>query len=313
MSLSPGSAMTDDEAFSQLRPELLGLAYRMLGTVTDAEDVLHEAYLRWRAKPRHDVRSPKAFLTTVVARLCLDAVGSARARRESYVGPWLPEPVLVDEMGPAEVSELSGTLSLAFLVLLEELSALERVAFLLHDVFGYGYGELATALTRDQAACRQLVARARKHVAARHRRFEADQGRAHELATQFLTACGGGDLKGLLEILADDVVVWTDGGGQAKAAPRPVMGAFKAARFLISIARATPEGTQVRQVTLNGQPGLLALYGGSAVSAVVLDIAEGRVSGVRVVANPDKLTAVNAALAGKQATNTASAGQEDFR
>ncbi len=194
-------------------------------------------------------------------------------------------------------SELSDSLSLAFLVVLEELSALERAAFLLHDVFGYGYGELSAALARDQAACRQLVARARKHVAGRGRRFEADRDRAHELTKQFLAACAGGDLKALMALLADDVVVWTDGGGKAKAAPKPVVGAAKAARFLVAIARGTPEGTEVVEANLNGQPGLLALYGGSAVSAVVLDIAEGFVNGVMVVANPDKLSAVNAALA----------------
>ena len=223
MSGSAGSPMTHDDVFQQLRPELMGLAYRMLGTVSDAEDVLHEAYLRWRAQLRDDVRSPKAFLITVVTRLCLDALGSARARRETYVGPWLPEPLLVDETSPAEVGELSDSLSLAFLVLLEELSAPERAAFLLHDVFGYGYGELSKALTRDQAACRQLVSRIRRHVAARRHRFEADRGRAAKLTKQFLAACAGADLQVLLRILADDVVVWTDGGGKAKAAPRPVM------------------------------------------------------------------------------------------
>jgi RNA polymerase sigma-70 factor, ECF subfamily len=311
MSEALGQPGTDDEVFQQLRPELFGLAYRMLAIAADAEDVVQEAYLRWRAQPRDDVRSPRAFLITVVTRLCLDALGSARARRETYVGPWLPEPLLVDELGPAGAGDLSDSLSLAFLVVLEELSALERAAFLLHDVFGYGYGELSTALGRDQAACRQLVARARTHVAARGRRFEADQSQAHELTKQFLAACAGGDLKALLTLLADDVVVWTDGGGKAKAAPKAVTGAAKAARFLIAVARGTPKGTEVIEANLNGQPGLLALYGGSAVSAVVLDIAEGRVSGVRVVANPDKLSAVNAALADRRAQKDSTARQED--
>ncbi len=297
MSEAPSRPMTDDEVFQELRPELFGLAYRMLAMAADAEDVVHEAYLRWRSQPRDSIRSPRAFMVTVVTRLCLDALGSARARRETYVGPWLPEPLLVDELGPAGASELSDSLSLAFLVVLEELSALERAAFLLHDVFGYGYGGLSTALRRDQAACRQLVVRARKHIAARRRRFGADRELAQELTRQFLAACAGGDLNALLAVLADDVVVWTDGGGKAKAAPKPVMGAAKAARFLIAIARAIAEGTEVIEADLNGQPGLLALYGGSAVSAVVLEIADGQVSGVRVVANPDKLGAVNAALA----------------
>jgi RNA polymerase sigma-70 factor (ECF subfamily) len=310
MSEALGQSRSDDEVFQQLRPELFGVAYRMLSIAADAEDVVHEAYLRWRAQPRDDVRSPRAFLITAVTRLCLDALGSARARREMYVGPWLPEPLLVDDLGPAGANELSDSLSVAFLVLLEELSALERAAFLLHDVFGYGYGELSTALSRDQAACRQLVARARKHVAARGRRFEADQARARELTQQFLAACAGGDLKALLAVLADDVVVWTDGGGKAKAAPTPVMGAAKAARFLIAIARATPEGTEVIEANLNGQPGLLALYRGSAVSAVVLDIAEGRVNAVMVMANPDKLSAVNLALAERRGAKASTARQE---
>ena len=167
MSGSAGSPMTDDDVFQRLRPELMGLAYRMLGTVSDAEDVLHEAYLRWRAQLRDDVRSPKAFLTTVVTRLCIDALGSARARRETYVGPWLPEPLLMDETSPAEVGELSDSLSLAFLVLLEELSAPERAAFLLHDVFGYGYGELSKALTATRPLADNWCRRARRHVAGR--------------------------------------------------------------------------------------------------------------------------------------------------
>jgi RNA polymerase sigma-70 factor (ECF subfamily) len=305
-----GQPRTEDEVFQQLRPELFGLAYRMLAVAADAEDIVHEAYLRWRAQPRDDVRSARAFLITVVTRLCIDALGSARARRETYVGPWLPEPLLVDELGPAGASELSDSLSLAFMVVLEELSGLERAAFLLHDVFGYDYRELSTALNRDQAACRQLVARARNHVAARGRRFEADRDQAHELTKQFLAACAGGDLNALLAVLAEDVVVWTDGGGKAKAAPKPVIGAAKAARFLIAIARATPEGTDVIEANLNGQPGLVGLYGGSAVSAVVLDIAEGLVNGVMVMANPDKLRAVNAALAERRQAKNSAARQE---
>jgi RNA polymerase sigma-70 factor, ECF subfamily len=285
----------------------------MLGTASDAEDVVHEAYLRWRAGSRDDVRSPRAFLATVVTRLCIDKLSSARAQRETYVGPWLPEPLLVDEAGPAEVSELSDSLSLAFLVLLEELTPAERAAFLLHDVFGYGYDELATALTRDRAACRQLVARARKHLSARQRRFDGDRARASQLTEQFLAACAGADLNGLLAILAKDVVVWTDGGGKAKAAPQPVMGATKAAKFLIAIARNAPAGTEVQRVILNGQPGLLALCEGTAISAAVLDIVEELVIGVRVVSNPDKLTAVNAALARRHTTDAGSTAQENTK
>ncbi len=308
---NPSRPLTDDDEFQRLRPELFGLAYRMLGTVTDAEDVLHEAYLRWRAQPRDDVYSARAFLATVVARLCIDTLTSARARRESYVGPWLPEPLLIEESGPAELTELAGSLSFAFLVLLEELTPAERAAFLLHDVFGYGYGELTTALSRDQAACRQLVSRARKHLAGRQQRFDADRDLAHQLSERFLAACAGGDLGGLLALLADDVVVWTDGGGKAKAAPRPVVGAAKAARFLIAIARDTPSGSDVQHVNLNGQPGLLAVSGGHVISAAVLDVIDGRVTGVRVIANPEKLGAVNEVVSRRRDLRTSSRKEEE--
>jgi RNA polymerase sigma factor (sigma-70 family) len=256
-----------------------------------------EAYLRWRAAQREDVRNPKAYLATVVARLSIDALTSARARREIYFGPWLPEPLLVEEAGPAEMSELSDSLSLAFLVLLEELSPAERAAFLLHDVFGYGYDELASALGRAQPACRQLVARARRDLGARRRRFDADRELANALTGRFLAACAGGDLDALLELLADDVVVWTDGGGKAKAASRPIVGRDQVARFLLRATLAAPAGARIIHVNLNNQPGLVALNDGVVLSAAVLEIAEGRVSGVRVVVNPDKLAALAGALA----------------
>jgi RNA polymerase sigma-70 factor, ECF subfamily len=300
------SPSTDDEIFQQWRPELFGLAYRMLGSAVDAEDVVADAYLRWRSARREDVRNPKAYLGTVVARLSIDALTSARARRESYVGPWLPEPLLTDRADPAATNELSDSLSLAFLVLLEELSPAERAAFLLHDVFGYSYPEVATALDRQQPACRQLVARARKDLAARRRRFDADRKLATQLTDRFLAACAGGDLTGLLDVLAEDVVVWADGGGKARAAPRPVLGADKAARFLIGVARSLPDRAAVLHVDLNGQPGLVALDGGVALAAAVLDVTGGKVCGVRVVANPDKLAALNTALAQGRLTSVKS-------
>jgi RNA polymerase sigma-70 factor (ECF subfamily) len=295
---------SDDEIFQQCRSELFGIAYRMLGSAIDAADIVAEAYLRWRSAPRDNVRNPKAYLATVVSRLSVDALTSARARRESYVGPWLPEPLLTDEVGPAEASELSDSLSLAFLVLLEELSPAERAAFLLHDVFGYSYAEIASALGRAQPACRHLVARARKDLLARRRRFDADQKLAEELAGRFLAACAGGDVNALLLILAKDVVVWTDGGGKARAAPKAIVGAEKAARFLTGITRKAPAGTDVVHVNLNGQPGLVALQAGVAFAAVALDVADGLVCGVRVVANPDKLAALNAALVQRAAAVT---------
>ena len=286
-----------DETFDDLRPRLFGLAYRMLGTVADAEDIVHDAYLRWRSSGRDDIRSPGAYLTTVVTRLCVDALGSARARRERYVGPWLPEPVLVAAGDPAESAELADSLSLAFLVLLEELTPPERAAFLLHDVFDYGYDELSAMLAKEEPACRQLVSRARRHVAARGRRFDADRHRAEKLSRQFVAACAGGDVEGLVAILADDAVVWTDGGGKATAARRPVVGAERAARFLVGVVRKIPPGSRVQLVALNGQPGVVVIEEGAVTSAVALDIIDGAICGVRVIVNPDKLSAVNAALA----------------
>jgi RNA polymerase sigma-70 factor, ECF subfamily len=291
--------VSDDEIFLELRPGLFGLAYRMLGTAADAEDVLQETYLRWRQQARADVRSPQSFLATVVVRLCLDILGSARARRERYVGPWLPEPLLADDADPAQAAELADSLSLAFLVLLEELSPAERAAFLLHDVFGYGYRELAGMLAREPPACRQLVTRARRHLQERRRRFDADQKRAAQLTELFTAACANGDLDALAGMLADDVVVWADGGGQVKSALRPIIGPAKAARFLAAIAATIPPEAEVRPAPLNGQAGLVIVHEGVAVNAIVLDIIDGQITAVRIVANPDKLRAVNKALSGR--------------
>jgi RNA polymerase sigma factor (sigma-70 family) len=195
----------DAGEFMALRPKLFGVAYRMLGSVSDAEDVVQEAYLRWQQVERADVDSPEAFLTTVVVRLSLDELRSARARRERYVGPWLPEPLVVDDNDPAVATELADSLSMAFLVLLEALSPLERAAFLLREVFGYGYDELAAMLDKDAAACRQLVSRARRHVEARRQRYDADRRTSAELARRFVAACLTGDLEPVVGLLTEDV------------------------------------------------------------------------------------------------------------
>jgi RNA polymerase sigma-70 factor (ECF subfamily) len=285
--------MTDpDPVFEALRPRLFALAYRMLGMVADAEDVLQEAFLRWSATDRDVVREPAAYLTTVVTRLCIDILGSARAKREKYVGPWLPEPLLADD-DPAASPELADSLSLAFLVLLEELTPAERAAFLLHDVFGYGYDELSRIIAKEPAACRQLVSRARRHVTGRRQRFDADRKLADRLCEEFVTACAGGDIDRLVGILARDVVVWTDGGGKVSAALRPVTGPDRAARFLIGVTQRIPTASAVQLARLNGQPGVLIGQEGAVTAALALDIVDGLIAGVRVVTNPDKLAAVN--------------------
>jgi RNA polymerase sigma-70 factor (ECF subfamily) len=283
--------MTDSDVdhFVTQRPRLVGIAYRMLGSTADAQDVVSEAYLRWQDRRDRDVSSSASYLATIVVRLCIDELRSARVRRESYVGPWLPEPVLVDEAGPESAAELADSLSLAFLVVLEELAPVERAAFLLHDVFDYDYAEISRMLERGEPACRQLVSRARRRVGERRHRFDADEEAGRELAERFLIACAGGDLDGLMSLLSGDVVLWTDGGGVVKAARRPIQGASKVARFLVAIATGIPADTEFRPSSVNGRPGYLFIEGGVVTSTLSFDIVDGLVVGIASVLNPDKL------------------------
>ncbi len=284
--------MSDLEAFEAERPRLTAIAYRMLGSSADAEDVVQEAYLRWRDRADRDVSSTASYLTTVVVRLCIDELRSARSRRETYVGPWLPEPLLVDDNEPGVAAELADSLSLAFLVLLEELAPVERAAFLLHDVFDYEYGEIAGMLGRGEPACRQLVSRARRRVGERRHRFDADERAGRELAKRFLAACAEGDLDGLMSLVSEDVVLWTDGGGKVKAARRPIHGASKVARFLIAIAKDIPPGVEFQEAVINGEPGYLFVEDGVVTTTVSFDIADGQIVGVTSVLNPDKLLGI---------------------
>jgi RNA polymerase sigma-70 factor, ECF subfamily len=277
-------AEADTTAFEEWRPLLFGIAYRMLGSAADAEDMVQEASLRWLRRGDEPVRSVRAYLVTVVTRLCIDQLESAHATRESYTGPWLPEPVVVEESAAVEQAD---SLSMAFLVLLEELTPPERAAYLLHDVFGYTFEEVARSLGRTPVSCRQLASRARQRIDQRRHRFDADLRHGRELTDRFLEACATGDLSALLSILSEDVVVWTDGGGKARAAMRPVVGAARSSRFLLNVAkrvRGVPRG-----VILNGQPAAVLVDGEAVKGAIVLDILEGRIVGVRVVTNPDKL------------------------
>jgi len=293
-------AEADAAAFEEWRSLLFGIAYRMLGSATDAEDVVQDACIRWLRRGGEPVQSVRAYLVTVVTRLCLDQLNSSRSKRVTYAGPWLPEPVVVDEPSAAEQAD---SLSLAFLVLLEELTPLERAAYLLHDVFGYSFDEVARSLARTPAACRQLGARARKHIEERRQRFDADLRHGRELTDRFLVACATGDLTGLLAMLSDDVVVWTDGGGKVRAALRPVVGPHRSSRFLVNVAK---KGQGVPRATVpNGQPATVFVDEGVVVAALVLDIMEGAIVGVRVISNPDKLERLNAQLL------TGSAGGSD--
>jgi RNA polymerase sigma-70 factor (ECF subfamily) len=275
------------ETFDEHRPLLFSIAYRMLGSIMDAEDVLQEAYLRWQRVPE-EVRSPKSYLSAIVTRLSIDHLRSAKARREEYVGPWLPEPL----PGPegADAATLDESLSMAFLVLLESLSPVERAVFLLREVFDYEYEEIARVVGKNEANCRQISRRARRSVAARRPRFESSPEQEKRLMESFLEACMGGDIEGLLALLSEDVTLWSDGGGKARAALNPISGAQKVARFFSGILRKAPPGLVVRWVQINGRPGLVGYFqDGRPQSVTTFDIAEGRIRAIRLVVNPDKL------------------------
>jgi RNA polymerase sigma-70 factor (ECF subfamily) len=291
--------MTDPAvSFEPHRRRLLGLAYRMLGSVAEAEDAVQDAYLRWHAADRAVVTDPRAFLTTTTTRICLDMLKSARARRERYVGPWLPEPVLdTDALAPDAQTELAEDLSIALLLALDRLSALERAAFLLHDVFDCSFSEVAGALERSEATCRQLASRARAHVREARprgmstRRDRAESSSHQQLVSAFVAAARSGDVQTLMSLLAEDVRLTTDGGGKVPSALNVIEGADRAARFAVgAVSKGLPEGTIVRMTSINGLPGLIAYKPDGSVQSVAFDIAEGRIRAIYAVSNPEKLS-----------------------
>lgn len=279
--------MSHDAAasFDPLRPRLTRIAYRMLGSVADAEDVVQDAFVRWLGTDRTGILEPEAFLRRVVTRLCLDQLKSARARRETYVGPWLPEPVVEPEDG--DVDDVTLPLMLA----LERLSPLERAAFLLHDVFGLGFDEIAETIGRDPAACRQLASRARTHVRASRPRFDVPRERGLEIAAAFFHASRSGDMAGLRTLLADDVSVHSDGGGKVPAGLRPIVGIEDVIKLQTSLARffAKEMSRVVRYGFVNGLPGFVTVESGGVLQTTALAIEDGRIVGVYVTRNPDKL------------------------
>ncbi len=282
--------MMDREAqFTELRPLLFSLAYRMLGTRADAEDMVQEAYLRWEEAEVGEVRSPRAYLTTVVARLSLDSLKAARCKREVYVGPWLPEP-LVEPLG-ARSCEMAESLSFAFLHLLESLSPPERVAFLLREIFEMSYAELASLLETSESNCRQLVVRARKSMRERRQRFSVDRKRHHRVLESFLSACASGDLSQLTAILHSDVVLYSDGGGKVRAALNPIYGADRVSRFFAGIEKhGSMSGLRAEIAEVNGELGALIYKEHEITSVVSLQLDEyDRIVNIFLVSNPDKL------------------------
>ncbi|MFF9002823.1 RNA polymerase sigma-70 factor [Streptomyces achromogenes] len=287
------TAQPATDVFEEHRPLLMGVAYRMLGRVADAEDVVQEAWLRWYHADRDEVREPCAYLVRVTTRLAIDRLRQVQRRAEAYVGPWLPEPYPAESAGTAPDSAdravLADTVSLAVLVVLESLSPLERAVFVLREAFGYPYAEIATLLERTEPAVRQLAGRARRHVAERRPRYDVEPTRRRELTERFLAAAGEGDLAGLMSLLAPDVRLVGDSGGKAKAPVRVLHTAGKVGRFLVGIARTAPAGRTQRVLETNGGPALLLLTGGEPDALFQVDIADGRIASVYIIRNPDKL------------------------
>jgi RNA polymerase sigma-70 factor, ECF subfamily len=288
---------TDPAAtFEPHRRRLLGLAYRMLGSMAEAEDAVQDAYLRWHAADRTAIAEPKAFLMTITTRLCLDVLKSARVKREEYVGPWLPEPVTdTGSLAPDTQTELAEDLSVALLLALERLSPLERAAFLLHDVFDYSFSEVAAALERSDASCRQLAARARAHVRESRPRGVVpktahDDDRHMELLSAFMSASRSGDMDALMRLLASDARLVSDGGGKATAALNIIGGAKRVAAFMAGVVRkGWSDAYDVRSARLNGLPGLLLVGPDGLVQTTAFEFDGDVITAIYVVRNPDKL------------------------
>jgi RNA polymerase sigma-70 factor (TIGR02957 family) len=279
------------EEFERHRSKLFGLAYRMLGSAEEAEDVVQDAFLRWHQASA--VESPWAWLAKVATNLCVNRLTSARARRESYVGSWLPEPVLTagGVLGPLDSVEQREFVSLAFLVLLERLNPVERAVFVLREAFGYSHREVAEVIDSSEANSRQLYTRARRRLTEACGRSDRrpDQARRRDLVESFLAAAQQGDLPGLEKVLAEDVTVWVDGGGRVGAARRPISGVSRVARYLVGSLSIAGEGVRLSAAEVNGALGLLARAGEELVGVLVPETSEGRISGIRIIANPDKL------------------------
>jgi RNA polymerase sigma-70 factor, ECF subfamily len=290
-----------DEPYIEMRPLMFSIAYRMLGSASEAEDIVQEAFLRFHRETQQgtEVEEPKAYLSTVTTRLSIDHLRSARVHRERYVGTWLPEPLVTEsEPDASRHAETADSLSMGFLVLLENLTPVERAVFLLREVFAYDYDEIASIVDKSEDNCRQVAVRARKHVQDGKLRFEASRERREELARRFFDAAGAGDQEGLLELLADDVVAYADGGGKGPAFPKPVYGRTKVARLLLGPTGSGERAgvAAMRLAEINGQPGALFLDAhGQPVAAVSLDIVDDQVQTLHAVTNPDKLRHISPA------------------
>jgi len=276
--------------FDRLRPRLRVHAYRMLGSLSEAEDAVQETYIRWHQAAAAEVRSPEAWLITALTRICIDQLRAARARRETYIGSWLPEPLLTEaDAGGADLVEFAADLSMALLMVLERLTPVERAAFLLHDVFEHDYAAVAAAIGKSEAACRQILHRARERVQADRPRFAVAPEQRARLLDRFLAATRNGDTAGLKALFADDITLWSDGGGKAKAALNPIHGADKVARFFLGITGKQPPGARPEIRQINGEPGLVGYVDGMPYFSLTIEVAAGVITAIYTISNPDKL------------------------
>nr|WP_202461637.1 RNA polymerase sigma-70 factor [Streptomyces sp. SID8374] len=294
----PVTADPATEVFEEHRPVLTGVAYRMLGRVADAEDVVQEAWLRWSSAAQEGIRESRAFLVRITTRLAIDRLRHLKSRREAYVGPWLPEAVVTD-FGPtapdaAERAVLADSVSLAVLVVLESLSPLERAVFVLREAFGFPYAEIAAALDRTEPAVRQLAGRARRHVDERKPRYDVDPAERRDLTERFLAAASGGSIEQLMALLAPDVRLVSDAGGKAKAALRVIESADKVGRFLAAVGQEAGPEWEMRIAEFNGGPGVACFVGGKPDTFFQIEIRDGIIQCIYIVRNPDKLAGLSA-------------------
>lgn len=294
--MTQAHASSPETVFLAHRPRAFAVAYRMLGSVAEAEDVVQEAWLRWQGTDRSHIASPEAFIVTTASRLAIDHLRKASTQRETYVGPWLPEPMVTDDAQapatPEESLELADDISMALLHLLERLSPEERAVFLLHEAFDYSHSEIASLVGKSEAACRQMLSRARKRVKAEHPRFSTKAHEHARLAELFQQALAKGDPEKILACMKEDAIFYSDGGGRALAALNPLFGAEKIMRFWLGIMRKAEKPAVFRPVTLNGLPGCLLTQGDTLHSAVSLGIEDGRIAAIYVQRNPDKLAEI---------------------
>ena len=280
-----------EKQFQELRPLLFSIAYRMLGTASEAEDMIQETFLRWHQTDLAKVKSAKAFLATTITRICINYLESARVQREQYVGPWLPEPIATADVAP----ELADSLSFAFLTLLETLSPPERAVFLLRNVFDFDFKEISKVLGKNEPACRQIFSRARKNLSPLKKRFQAEKSKVIQLMTRFGETVLTGDLNGLVSMLADDVTLYSDGGGKVTAALNPIYGLDRVSRFFLGIAPKLPAYTS-QAAEINGNPAIVNFLDGEVDNIVAVDIENDKIRNIYIISNPDKLRQIRQSI-----------------